>query len=98
MIPGAFFTRNPQADDDQIARGHDRHDLLVITQHVIGILRHRGLAQSWRLGQLKPNVRAVPGVGRLLRRRQAVGHPAFRQQPLALPLAIVQEQEAKPRF
>jgi hypothetical protein len=45
MVPRAPFSRQSQADDDQIARWHDRDNLLVVAQHVIRVLRHRGLTK-----------------------------------------------------
>ena len=46
MIPSAFASRKSEANDDEIARGHHRHDLLVMAQHVIRILKHGGLSKK----------------------------------------------------
>ena len=38
MVPGTLLSRKPQADNDEIARRHNRYNLLVVAQHVICVL------------------------------------------------------------
>src|SRR5262249_38234791 len=94
--PRILISAKPETNNYEISRRHDGYDLLVIAEHEICALRHRGLTGLLCLRKLEPDMRPVVSGRNALSRCQAEYQPALGKKAPSLPDAVMQEQEAQP--